>query len=535
MSDNNQATGSEEASSSLAVVPLQAEGDAILSVSQFPPLSTFQKSIEYPAVIIPVRRTAELRKSLSSVLLRLPKIKNVYPNPDDETTRKLVLDNPKALKDDRVRALLANDKCAQTTHTITFSYEDCTVDEVLRKLLPSRIPEVPSAFEVVGSIAHLNLRDDLLPYKFIVGKVILDKNQPRIQTVVNKLGSISNEYRTFGMEVIAGRGGSGENNDNGDHADDWSLVKVKEDGCEFTLDFQQVYWNSRLGGEHKRLVQMIRKDAQQRPDKSVVVADLMAGVGPFAVPLTAGLPNNKNNQRKKKKSNKAQKSDKGDNGNKQDTDATTIIVHANDLNPASYKYLKINAQNNKCPSDRLHCYNMDARAFCHQLQQQTSSSSPSATTEPQSATTSDDKHVEFHHVIMNLPASAPEFLDAFRGFTNTILPRIHVHCFAPKKPETAEGSAASKEEDGVDRAVVERCSNALGCALDVEKHEVSVRIVRDVSPRKNMVCVSFTLPEEVRGLSRIETGRESKSGSKDGVDQEEAGEPKTKRAKTTDD
>jgi tRNA G37 N-methylase Trm5 len=44
---------------------------------------------------------------------------------------------------------------------------------------------VPSSFETVGHIAHLNLRDELLPYKHLVGQVLLDKN-PNIQTVVNK-------------------------------------------------------------------------------------------------------------------------------------------------------------------------------------------------------------------------------------------------------------------------------------------------------------------------------------------------------------
>ena len=35
------------------------------------------------------------------------------------------------------------------------------------------------------------------------GRVILDKNS-NIRTVVNKMGSIETEFRTFPMEVIAG-------------------------------------------------------------------------------------------------------------------------------------------------------------------------------------------------------------------------------------------------------------------------------------------------------------------------------------------
>jgi tRNA (guanine37-N1)-methyltransferase len=162
----------------------------------------------------------------------------------------------------------------------------------------------------------------------------------------------------------------------------------------------------------------------------------MAGVGPFAVPLTAN--SNKN-----------------------------IVVHANDLNPSSYQYLLINGRKNKC--DNLKCYNMDARAFVHSLC---------------------DRGINVSHAIMNLPALAPEFLDAFLGYTGNTLPRIHVHCFGGKDEE-AEYQA------------IERCANALKCPLDYEKDQVSIHIVRDVAPNKNMLCVSFTLPAQVRGHSRI--------------------------------
>ena len=45
--------------------------------------------------------------------------------------------------------------------------------------------DAPSSFETVGHIAHVNLRDELLPYKRLVGQVLLDKN-PAIRSVINK-------------------------------------------------------------------------------------------------------------------------------------------------------------------------------------------------------------------------------------------------------------------------------------------------------------------------------------------------------------
>lgn len=369
-----------------------------------------------------------------------------------------------------LKSLLDSGEAFIGRHTFHLTYDDYTAEELLRRLLP--VKELPSAFEIIGHLAHINLRDDLLPYKYYIGKVLLDKNTPRIRTIVNKLGSIETQYRTFGMEVIAGNAEGG-----------WSTVTVKEEGCQYQLDFQKVYWNSRLGGEHRRLVNVIRNDAAMKSATAaavddvkrktsnerdqqrgvLVVADLMAGIGPFAIPLTA-------------------------NNNKHDittTSARTIHAYANDLNPSSYEYLVINGRKNKC--EHLKTYNQDARAFCHYLQ---------------------DRGIYPDHFIMNLPGSALEFLDAFRGYnriaedgpTSSVAPpqsplptspQIHVHCFASKNMTEAE------EE------IWQRCERALGCPLDKTRDEVSIHLVRDVAPNKNMYCVTFRLPRAVQQLPRI--------------------------------
>lgn len=77
-------------------------------------------------------------------------------------------------------------------------------EHVLASLLPTEMSEgTPTAFTTVGHIAHLNLRDEYLPYRFIIGGTILDKN-PGIRTVVNKLDSIDEKFRFFKMELLAG-------------------------------------------------------------------------------------------------------------------------------------------------------------------------------------------------------------------------------------------------------------------------------------------------------------------------------------------
>ena len=78
-----------------------------------------------------------------------------------------------------------------------------------------------------------------------------------------------------------------------------------EANCSFTFDFSRVYWNSRLQHEHERLVSLLPPGA--------VVADVMAGVGPFAVPAAK----------------------KG------------CFVLGNDLNPESVKWMRENTIRNK--------------------------------------------------------------------------------------------------------------------------------------------------------------------------------------------
>ncbi|KAG7338170.1 hypothetical protein IV203_009436 [Nitzschia inconspicua] len=98
---------------------------------------------------------------------------------------------------------------------------------------------------------------------------------------------------------------------------------------------------------------------------------------------------------------------------------------------------------------------------------------------------------------MNLPASALEFLDAFRGYKVVgsglpSTPTIHVHCFA------------SKDRKEAHQSIYERAEKALGCPFGDTK--VSIHNVRDVAPNKNMYCVTFQLPEAVRSLPRIKVG-----------------------------
>ncbi|PPR86213.1 hypothetical protein GOBAR_AA34477 [Gossypium barbadense] len=332
-------------------------------------------------------------------------------------------------------------------------------------------------------VAHLNIHDELLPFKDVIAKVIYDKNYPRIKTVVNKVGTITNEFRVPKFEILAGESDM--------------ATEVKQYGATFKLDYSLVYWNSRLEHEHIRLV------SQFRPGETI--CDMFAGIGPFAI-LAA---------------------QKG------------CLVYANDLNTDSIHYLKINAKINKVDACVV-AYNMDARKFISHLMAEpicaidlesdnsmkavagndvkseaedvrnstrTIDGSVVAGKRPPDCFTEESgnahsgtkkkgnahkrmkgsilqakpwEHVD--HVIMNLPASALQFLDAFRAIISRKnwrgpLPLAHCYCFI-RANETQEFIISEAES-----------------ALNAKIKDPMFHKVRDVAPNKAMFCLSFRLPE----------------------------------------
>ena len=55
------------------------------------------------------------------------------------------------------------------SHTLTLDYHHYSPRAILTAVLPSDSEEIPTGFEVVGHIAHLNLRKEFLPYKTLIG------------------------------------------------------------------------------------------------------------------------------------------------------------------------------------------------------------------------------------------------------------------------------------------------------------------------------------------------------------------------------
>jgi tRNA (guanine37-N1)-methyltransferase len=86
---------------------------------------------------------------------------------------------------------------------VRVEYDALSVAEVLSELLPPDV-QAPTGYESVGHVAHLNLRPEQLPYRALIGQVLLDKLRPAVRTVVHKEGEISSTFRSLPLEVIAG-------------------------------------------------------------------------------------------------------------------------------------------------------------------------------------------------------------------------------------------------------------------------------------------------------------------------------------------
>ena len=60
-----------------------------------------------------------------------------------------------------------------TSHVLNLEYHNWSMYHLLKAVLPEDTEEVPSRFETVGHIVHLNLPSGLTEYKYLIGRFLL--------------------------------------------------------------------------------------------------------------------------------------------------------------------------------------------------------------------------------------------------------------------------------------------------------------------------------------------------------------------------
>ncbi|XP_053602345.1 tRNA (guanine(37)-N1)-methyltransferase [Plodia interpunctella] len=211
------------------------------------------------------------------------------------------------------------------------------------------------------------------------------------------------------------------------------IVTVKENRCNFKFDFSKVYWNPRLCKEHERILDFL--------EEGDTLFDVFAGVGPFSIPAAK----------------------------------RNCTVFANDLNPESYNWLNHNAKYNKVDMNHFQSFNLDGKDFiCNIFKEHIIQTCPN-----------EDNKSKIH-ITMNLPALALDFVKYFKGLISDanvmadfdIEIIVYVYCFV------VEGNDA-----------MDMLNISMGC--DMKKYVIDIFNVRNVSPKKDMMRVTFKLTKEV--------------------------------------
>ncbi len=161
------------------------------------------------------------------------------------------------------------------------------------KLSKKELSELVTSFDVIGSIAVIEIPDALLKKKKTIAKALMQANT-HIKTVARIKGKHSGKFRVRPVEIIAGK--------------KTTLTEHKEHGCRFKVQVGKMFFSPRLSHERERIAKLIRKGE--------VVGAFFAGVGPFPIVFAKHSPMKK--------------------------------AHAIELNPIAYMFLKENIALNKC-------------------------------------------------------------------------------------------------------------------------------------------------------------------------------------------
>lgn len=129
--------------------------------------------------------------------------------------------------------------------------------------LPKKLQkDLPTSYDVVGSIILIKLPQSLFQYRKQIGNALLATHK-NIRTVC-LIDPVSGELRIRHVAIIAGV--------------NRTLTTHTEYGLTFAVDVDTTYFSSRLATERRRIA------SQVRPGETVV--DLFTGVAPFSIMIS---------------------------------------------------------------------------------------------------------------------------------------------------------------------------------------------------------------------------------------------------------
>ncbi|KAI6220855.1 TRNA (guanine(37)-N1)-methyltransferase [Aphelenchoides fujianensis] len=191
----------------------------------------FRKTIDIPCIRVPTTKYNRVKgaKTLQQLGLKGTAKLNRAVN-EENPAQKFCLFDPELLAKNEaaeaeIRAAVrqvADLDVQLETKRVTMEYEDWDVKRCLKAVLPDGLEF--SGHTQIGHILHVNLKENLMPYRFVLGRILFDKI-PYAKTVVNKVDEINNTFRFFNLELLAGE-------------PDYVAV-VSENGLKYKVDFSK--------------------------------------------------------------------------------------------------------------------------------------------------------------------------------------------------------------------------------------------------------------------------------------------------------
>jgi tRNA (guanine37-N1)-methyltransferase len=140
-------------------------------------------------------------------------------------------------------------------------------DALKSHLTEAEQQELVSGFDIVGSIAIIEVPDALLMKEQLIGEKILQNNRA-IKTVLKKVGGHQGVYRTQAMALVAG--------------EDTRETTVMENGVRLKVNVETAYYSVRMSTERARIAKLIK------PGERVMC--LFSGVGPYPIVFSKHTP-----------------------------------------------------------------------------------------------------------------------------------------------------------------------------------------------------------------------------------------------------
>ncbi len=135
------------------------------------------------------------------------------------------------------------------------------------KLSEEELKHLRTGFDVVGSIAIIEIPKELVKKEKLIAQTLLELNNS-IKTVAKKVGIHTGEFRTQKLKILAG--------------EKTKEAEYKESGCVFKLDAEKCYFSPRLSHERLRIASQVKKG------ENILV--MFSGVGPYPIVLAKNSP-----------------------------------------------------------------------------------------------------------------------------------------------------------------------------------------------------------------------------------------------------